>query len=105
MFGVFMSWLISAGILGLIIAALDDGEFPGWVPMAICVLATVFPSALVSAFVPGLLFVIPLAVGAACGGIAISATCGLSLQRSSLAAFLFLAFGIVWELAGTWLFG
>ncbi len=35
MFGL----LIGAAILGLIIAAMEENGFPGWLPMIICVLA------------------------------------------------------------------
>ena len=31
--------LISAAILGVTISILEEGDFPGWVPMILCVLA------------------------------------------------------------------
>jgi hypothetical protein len=41
MFGL----VIGAGILGIIIAMMEQGEFPGWGKMIICVLAAGIPAA------------------------------------------------------------
>ena len=73
--GLVISLVISAALLGIIIAVLDDGEFPGWGAMIISVLAAVLPASLVNGLLPPGLFFIGLIVGAACGGCAISATC------------------------------
>ncbi len=83
--------IIGAGILGLIIAAMEQGEFPGWGKMIVCVLVAVIPAAIINALLPPELFVIGLAVGAVCAGLAISATCGMSVKRASIAAGIYLA--------------
>ncbi len=70
--------LISAGVLGLIITLMEEGEFPGWVPMTLCVLAALIPIVIFNAVLPGLFFIGPL-VGAICWGCAISATCGMTV--------------------------
>ena len=83
--------LISAALLGIIIAVLDDGDFPGWGSMIICVLAASLPAALVTALLPPALFFVGPVVGAVCGGFAISATCGMSVKRSCIAAGIYFA--------------
>src|SRR5947209_2623108 len=83
--------VIGAGILGIIIAAMEEGEFPGWAKMILCVLAAVIPAAIVNALLPPDLFILGLGLGAGCAVRAISATCGRSLQRASIAAGIYLA--------------
>jgi hypothetical protein len=56
--------LVGAAILGIIIAAMEQGEFPGWPKMIVCVLVAVIPAAIVNALVPPELFIVGLAVGA-----------------------------------------
>ena len=83
--------IIGAAILGSIIAVMEQGDFPGWGSMIVCVLAAVVPATIINIFLPPSLFIIGLAVGAACAGVAISALCGMSLQRSAIAAGIYLA--------------
>jgi len=85
-----LALIVGAGILGIIIAAMEQGEFPGWGKMVICVLAAVIPAAIVNALLPPELFVVGLAVGALCAGCAISAACGMELKRASMAAGIYL---------------
>ena len=59
--------------------------------MIACVLAAVVPAAVVNAFLPPGLFIVGLAVGAVCAAFAICALCGMSLQRSAIAAAIYLA--------------
>ena len=74
---------------------MEEGEFPGWGVMLICVLAALIPSTVVESFVkPELFFLGPL-VGSVCCGAAISATCGMTVQRACIAAALFFAVQIV----------
>lgn len=87
MLGLF----IGAAILGIIIAAMEQGDFPGWGTMLICVLAAVIPAALVNAALPPELFFVGLAVGAICAGFAISATTGMSVKRACIAAGIYLS--------------
>ncbi|GAB4152548.1 MAG: hypothetical protein Tsb009_28540 [Planctomycetaceae bacterium] len=84
--------LIGAGILGIIIAVMEEGDFPGWMPMIASVLAAVIPASIINNFLPPLFFFVGLAVGAVCGGLVISATCGMSVKRASIAAGIY--FGI-----------
>ena len=83
--------LIGAGILGVIIMVMEEGDFPGWGTLIICVLAAVIPSAVISATVPEGLVLLGPVVGAVCSGLAISATCGMSVKRSCIAAGIFFA--------------
>lgn len=83
--------IIGAGILGLIIMVMEDGDFPGWFPMIICVLAATVPAGIINAFLPPSLFIVGLGVGAAVAGCAISAFCGMSVKRASIAAGTYLA--------------
>ena len=82
--------VLGAAILGIIIAVMEEGEFPGWGSMIVCVLAALIPAAVINAILPDALFFIGLAVGAICAGVAISATCGMSLKRASIAAAIYL---------------
>ena len=82
--------ILGAAILGLIIAVMEEGEFPGWGKMIVCVLAAVVPAAIINLLLPPGLFIIGLAVGAVCAGLAISATCGMSVKRASIAAAIYL---------------
>lgn len=83
--------VVSAALLGIIIAAMEEGDFPGWGVMIVCVLAASVPTAIVNAFLPDGLVLVGAAVGAVCGGLAISATCGMSVKRASIAAAIYLA--------------
>lgn len=87
--------IIAAGLLGIIIAAMEDGDFPGWGSMIICVVAAIAPAAIINIFLPPSLFFIGLLAGAVCGGLAISATCGMSVKRSCIAAGIFFGCQIV----------
>ena len=82
--------LVSAGILGVIIMTMEEGEFPGWLPMIVCVFAAIIPATLVNAMLPSALFFVGLALGAVCAGLAISATCGMSVKRATMAGGIYL---------------
>lgn len=81
---------IGAAILGLIITVMEEGDFPGWGSMIVCVLAAVIPAAIVNSVLPPGLFIVGLAAGAGCAGLAISAMCGMSVKRASIAASIYL---------------
>ena len=84
--------LIGAAILGGIISIMQQGEFPGWGAMIICVLAALVPAFVINQFlVPPKFFIVGLAVGAVCAGFAISATVGMDVKRSIIAASIYLA--------------
>jgi hypothetical protein len=91
--------IIGAAILGIIIAVMEEGEFPGWGKMVICVLAAVIPAAILNAALSPDLFFIGLAVGAVCAGAAIMATCGMGVKRAGIAAGIYLGIQIVISLA------
>ena len=79
--------IVGAGILGVIIAVMEQDEFPGWGKMVLCVLA----AAIINALLPAGLFIIGLAVGAVCAGFAISALTGMSVKRASIAGAIYLS--------------
>jgi len=83
--------IIGAGILGIIIAVMEEGDFPGWITMVVCVLAAVVPAGIVNSLIPEQFFVVGLAVGAVCAGFAISAMCGMSVKRAIIAASIYFA--------------
>ncbi len=83
--------LIGAAILGAIISVMEQGEFPGWGSMIICVLAGTIPAIVINMLLPPGLFFIGLAVGALCAGLAISAMVGMSVKRSIIAASIWFA--------------
>ena len=87
MLGLF----VGAAILGITIAVMEEGDFPGWGKMILCVLAAVIPAGIINALLPPELFIVGLAVGAVCAGLAISAMCGMSVKRASIAAGIYLA--------------
>ena len=91
--------ILGAAILGIIIAVMEQGEFPGWGQMVLCVLAAGIPSAVVNSFLPDNLFFIGLIVGAICAGLAISATTGMSVKRATIAASIYLGISIALSLA------
>jgi hypothetical protein len=94
-----LSIIIGAGVLGLIVAVMEQGEFPGWGGMILCVLAAIIPAAIINALLPPALFIIGLAVGAVCAGFAISAACGMTVKRASIAAGIYLALQVGISLA------
>ncbi len=83
--------LVGAGVLGLIVATMEEGDFPGWFSMSICVLAATIPVAIINAFLHPALSFIGLSLGAVCAGCAISATCGMSVKRATIAGAIYLA--------------
>ena len=86
-----IGFLLGAGALGIIIAVMEEGEFPGWGKMSLCVLAALVPAIVINAVLPPELFFVGLVVGAACAALAISATCAMTLQRAAIAAGIYLA--------------
>jgi hypothetical protein len=91
--------IVSAAILGFIIAGMERDEFPGWSRMILCVLAAVVPAGIINAFLPPAFFLVGLVVGAICAGLAISALTGMSVKRASIAASIYLAIQAVIDLA------
>ncbi len=86
--------LLGAAVLGIIIAVMEEGEFPGWWSMIACLLATTVPAAIINALLPGRLFLVGAIAGAITGACAISALCGMSVKRAAVAAGIYLAISI-----------
>jgi hypothetical protein len=87
--------LIGAAVLGVIIAVMEEGDFPGWFPLILCVLAASIPAAIVNALLPPHLFFVGAAVGTACATVAISALCQMTVQRAFIAASIYFGFQLV----------
>ncbi len=87
--------IIGAAILGIIIAAMEEGEFPGWGKMVVCVLAAVIPNVILNQVLPPGLFFVGILVGAGCAMIAIMATCGMGPKRAGIAAGIYFAVQLV----------
>jgi hypothetical protein len=84
--------LLSAAVLGLVIVVMEgDGDFPGWGNMLICVLAALIPMVLINSVLPPAGFALGAVAGAFTGGLAVSWRCGMSYQRATIAAGIWLA--------------
>ncbi len=81
--------LLGAAILGVIITVMEDGDFPGWFALIMCVLAASIPAAIINAFLPPNLFIVGVLVGALCAGVAISYFCQMAFQRALIAAGIY----------------
>lgn len=99
--------IVDAAVLGIIIMAMEQDDFPGWGKALLCALATSLatwgastglmvllepslsagPAALAS-------LLLGAAVGAGVGAIVISALCGMAIQRAAMAAGIFLGYRI-----------
>jgi len=98
-----VSLAVGAGILGIIIAVMEEGEFPGWGKMVVCVLAAVIPAGVINLLLPPELFIVGLVVGSLCAALAITALCGMSLKRAGIAAGIYLAIQAAINLLFFWL--
>lgn len=90
--------VIDAAVLGLIIAMMEQDEFPGWVRAGVCALLMAIAMSVASHVLPGLLALAGFAVAAIVGAFAISALCGMSVKRGAIAASIFLAYKLVMAL-------
>ena len=81
--------LISALILGVLIATTNDGDFPPWEILLLCLAAAIVPCAILNFTLPvGWFFVGPI-VGAVCCAATISLTLGMPVLRASFSAAMF----------------
>ena len=99
MLGFLVGLLIGAAVLGIIIAVMEKGEFPGWGKMILCVLSAIVPAAVVNLLLPPSLFFVGLIVGAICAAFVIASTCGMTPKRAGIAASIYLAIQVVLSLA------
>lgn len=93
-------WIVvDAAVLGLIIAAMEEGDFPDWWRVIVCALGTAVATVGIQvALVPiaGTLGAwVSLFFGALVGGLLISALCSMSVKRASIAAGIYLGFKVV----------
>jgi len=95
--------IFGAAVLGVIIAVMEGSEFPGWGRMMVCVAAAIIPAWVVNAMLPPDWFFVGLAAGAMCAGFAISAACGMSVKRATIAAGIYLAVQVAISLGSQWL--
>ena len=99
--------VVDAAVLGLIIMVMEQDDFPGWIRAVVCALATSLVTSfatagLLAALEPslssGMAAVVSLLLGALAGAgigaVAISALCGMTIQRAALAAGIFLGYRI-----------
>jgi hypothetical protein len=86
--------LLGAAVLGVIITVMEEGDFPGWFPMIMCVLAASVPAGIVNALTPPALFFLGPAVGTACVTVAISYFCQMTVRRAFIAASIYFAFQV-----------
>ncbi len=91
---IIVSILVGAAVLGIIIMAMEKGEFPGWVKMIICVLAANVPSILIHAVLGPEHWILGVALGTVCAGMVISALLGMSIKRACIAAGIYFLFQI-----------
>lgn len=83
--------IVSAGILGIIIAVMEKDEFPGWGTMILCVLAAAVPDYLLGLVLPPPLFFVGTVVGALCAAGAIAYLTGMTPKRAAIAACIYFA--------------
>ena len=82
---------VGAATLGIIIAVMEEDEFPGWGRMLVCILAISLPAIILGAFLPQVPVIVGALLGAILGVVAISALCGMSVGRSAIAAGVYFA--------------
>ncbi len=95
-----MLWIfVDAAVLGIVIAAMEEGDFPDWWKVIVCALGTALATlGIQAALVPvaGMLGAwVSLFFGALVGGLLISALCSMSVKRASIAAAIFLGYKVV----------
>ncbi len=95
--------IVSAAILGGIIALMQESDFPGWMEMIICAIAALVPTVLLRIMLPESLSLLAPLAGASAATIAISTTCGMTVGRSAIAAGIWFAAQIVLQLGLAWL--
>ena len=90
-----MGVLIGAAVLGVIITVMEEGDFPGWFPMIMCILAASIPAGILNAVLPPQLFVVGSFVGALCATVAISYFCQMTVWRAFITSQIYFAFQLV----------
>lgn len=83
--------IFDAALIGIIIAAVERSEFPGWGPMIGCVLAIGITSNVAAHFLPEQISLLGYVAGAVLGAFLIAWLCETTLKRGALAAGIYLA--------------
>ncbi len=91
--------LVDAAILGLIIAVMERGEWPGWAPGAIVVLMVWATNLVLSFALPEEAWLVGVLASAVVAVGAIAWQFEMSLKRSAIAAGIYLGVKILWSLA------
>jgi hypothetical protein len=86
-----LSLIIGAGVLGIIIAVMEQGEFPGWGKMVICALAASVPTFILTKVLPPEIpfLILSTLVGAICATVAIMFTTGMPIKRAAIASGIY----------------
>jgi hypothetical protein len=105
---MWIIWLLmDAIVLGVIIAAMEEGDFPDLWRVIVCAFGTALAAvgiATVLGSVAGQLGVwVSLFFGALVGGLLISALCSMSVKRASIAAGVFLGYKVTFLLVTEYL--
>jgi hypothetical protein len=88
--GYVIGLLFDAAIIGIIVAVMEEGDFPGWGPMIGCALAIGVAAGGTSALLPAALWPVAVLVGALVGALVISWLCGMTFRRAAKAAGIYL---------------
>ena len=98
--------VVSAAILGIIIAVLERDEFPGWGMMLFCVVVATVPQVFVNALLPpGWWSLLGVAIGAVGVGFALVLLCDLRPPRAAAAVAIYLAIEVALGVGFGWLAG
>lgn len=91
--------IVNAAIIGIIIAVMERGEFPGWGPCLICVAAIWAASIAVALALPDAHWIVGVIVASLAALAAIAWQFEMSMKRSAIAAGIFFAINLVWSFA------
>lgn len=96
--------LIDAALIGVIIALLEQEDFPGWGPMLGTALLIGLASGAANHWIDGILGVIAgFAVAGLVGAVLIAWICGMSFGRAALATAIYLGLRLAIVLAVFWM--
>ena len=90
MFGI----LIDAAVIGIIVAAMESNEFPGWLPTIGCAVVIGVSTTLLINVLPGLWALLGIVGGAVIGAGVISAFCGMSVKRAGIVATIYFVYKV-----------
>jgi hypothetical protein len=88
---MYFGLIIDAAIIGIVIVAMEQGEFPGWGAMLGCAILIGATRYGVTHYATDGIWPLGVLAGALVGGMVISWLCDMSLRRGALAAGIYLA--------------